>query len=181
VFGRQWPHARPAACQDFELRRLRVLEERERELDDRERELEVLRLPDRGGTRLPLRRALDKPIAIACFRLFTFPPLPPFPLLAVPRLYLRISLSTSFEALLAYFLAMILLRLVCYCGIQRRLTAFVATPDPRVQQPERLLPMRVKGARYCDDHDRLRTRMAETQLYPVSSLVVSSTAPSASM
>ena len=102
---------------DFELRRLRVpeereLDDRERELDDRERELELLRPPGRGGTRLPFRRAFDNPIAIACLRLFTLPALPPLPLRAVPRLYLCISLSTSFEALRAYFLAMRVLRLV---------------------------------------------------------------------
>src|SRR5262249_44982132 len=55
------------------------------------------------GTRLPERRASERPIAIACLRLFTLPPLP---LLSVPRLYLRISRSTSFEALRAYLLAM---------------------------------------------------------------------------
>ena len=92
-------------------------DDRDRELDDRERddwdrELELLRPPGRGGTRLPFRRAFDNPIAIACLRLFTLPPLPPLPLRAVPRLYLRISLSTSFEALRAYFLAMRVLRLV---------------------------------------------------------------------
>jgi membrane protein len=38
------------------------------------------------GTFLPFLRAFDNPIAIACFRLFTLPPFPPFPLLAVPRL-----------------------------------------------------------------------------------------------
>jgi hypothetical protein len=35
------------------------------------------------GTRLPFFRAFERPIAIACLRLFT---LPPRPLLAVPRL-----------------------------------------------------------------------------------------------
>src|SRR5215216_4940568 len=29
------------------------------------------------GTFLPFLRALDRPMAMACFRLFTFPPLPP--------------------------------------------------------------------------------------------------------
>lgn len=40
-------------------------------------------LPDRHhfffGTFAPFLRASDKPIAIACLRLFTFPPLPPLP------------------------------------------------------------------------------------------------------
>src|SRR5437660_952380 len=60
---------------------------------------------DREGTRLPSRRASDRPIAIACLRLFTLPPLPPLPLLSVPRLNLRISRSTSFDALGEYLLA----------------------------------------------------------------------------
>src|SRR6185437_3033805 len=38
------------------------------------------------GTRLPFLRAFDSPMAIACLRLFTLPPRPPLPLLAVPRL-----------------------------------------------------------------------------------------------
>jgi hypothetical protein len=57
------------------------------------------------GTRLPFLRAFESPIAIACLRLFTFPPLPPLPLLAVPRLNSCISFSTSFEAPREYFLA----------------------------------------------------------------------------
>src|ERR1700744_3849975 len=54
------------------------------------------------GTRLPFLRALERPIAIACLRVFTLPPLPPRPLLAVPFLYRRISLSTSRFELRAY-------------------------------------------------------------------------------
>ncbi len=54
------------------------------------------------GTFLPFFRALDRLIAMACLRLFTLPPLPPLPLLAVPRLYRRISLSTSLPALGEY-------------------------------------------------------------------------------
>src|ERR1700753_2251786 len=67
------------------------------------------------GTRLPFLRALERPIAIACLRLFTLPPLPPRPLLAVPFLYRRISLSTSRFELRAYlvffffFAAMVIL------------------------------------------------------------------------
>jgi len=51
------------------------------------------------GTFLPFLRAFDRPIAIACLRLFTRPPRPPRPLLAVPFLKRRISLSTSLLAL----------------------------------------------------------------------------------
>jgi hypothetical protein len=52
---------------------------------------------------LPFFRASDSAIAIACFRLFTLPPLPPGPLLAVPWLKRRISLSTSLPTLGEYF------------------------------------------------------------------------------
>jgi hypothetical protein len=46
---------------------------------------------------------------MACLRLFTFPPLPPGPLRALPRLNSCISFSTSFEALGLYFLRLVLL------------------------------------------------------------------------
>jgi len=58
---------------------------------------------------LPSRRASESPIAIACLRLLTVPPLPPLPLFNVPRLNLCISRSTSFDALRAYLLAMAIL------------------------------------------------------------------------
>jgi hypothetical protein len=38
------------------------------------------------GTFFPFLRASDNAIAIACLRLWTLPPRPPRPLLAVPRL-----------------------------------------------------------------------------------------------
>src|SRR5262249_59670424 len=63
-----------------------------------------LRLDFRFGTFLPLRRASDRPMAIACLRLFTFFLLRP--LLSVPFLRLRIARSTYFDALLEYFRAM---------------------------------------------------------------------------
>jgi hypothetical protein len=53
------------------------------------------------GTFAPFFRASDKPIAIACFRLFTVRPL--LPDLSVPFFLLRIALSTRFEAALPYF------------------------------------------------------------------------------
>jgi hypothetical protein len=55
------------------------------------------------GTLLPSLRASERAIAIACVRLFTLPALPPGPLLAVPRLKLRISLSTSWPTPGEYF------------------------------------------------------------------------------
>jgi|EndMetStandDraft_5_1072996.scaffolds.fasta_scaffold786075_1 hypothetical protein len=62
----------------------------------------LLRRARFAGTFFPFLRALDSPIAIACLRLFTFPPLPPGPLLAVPRLYRCISFSTSVPVLREY-------------------------------------------------------------------------------
>jgi hypothetical protein len=47
----------------------------------------------------PFSRASDKPIAIACLRLFTFRPLPDF---SVPFLRRRIALSTRFDAAFPY-------------------------------------------------------------------------------
>jgi hypothetical protein len=55
------------------------------------------------GTLLPSLRVSESAIAIACLRLFTLPALPPGPLLAVPRLKLRISLSTSCDTPGEYF------------------------------------------------------------------------------
>jgi hypothetical protein len=39
-----------------------------------------------SGTFLPFLRASERPMAMACFRLFTVPPFPPLPLLRVPFL-----------------------------------------------------------------------------------------------
>jgi hypothetical protein len=52
------------------------------------------------GTFPPERRASDKPIAIACFRLVTF--LPDFPLLSVPLLRSCMAFSTLSDAFLPY-------------------------------------------------------------------------------
>ena len=52
------------------------------------------------GTFFPFDRASDRPIAIACFLLFTFRPLLD---LSVPFLRRRIALSTSLLALSEYF------------------------------------------------------------------------------
>ena len=54
------------------------------------------------GTLAPFLRASDRPIAIACFRLFTFPPFPPRPERRLPRFFRRIALATVFPALLLY-------------------------------------------------------------------------------
>src|SRR3954471_2490390 len=65
--------------------------------------LDLRLLPFFDGTFLPLRRASERPMAIACFRLFTFPPLPPLPLLSVPFLRLCMARFTSLPALREYF------------------------------------------------------------------------------
>lgn len=54
------------------------------------------------GTLAPFLRASERPIAIACLRLFTFPPLPPGPDRRVPRFFLRIALATLFPAAFPY-------------------------------------------------------------------------------
>jgi hypothetical protein len=56
-----------------------------------------------AGTLAPFFRASDKPIAMACARLFTLPPLPPLPLRRVPRLRRVIALFTLLLAPLLYF------------------------------------------------------------------------------
>jgi hypothetical protein len=52
------------------------------------------------GTFLPFLRASDRPIAIACLRLFTVPPLPPLPLLSLPFFFRFTARFTSVPALL---------------------------------------------------------------------------------
>jgi hypothetical protein len=54
------------------------------------------------GTLAPFFRASDSPIAMACLRLVTVPPLPPFPLLSVPFFRRRIALSTDLPAACPY-------------------------------------------------------------------------------
>lgn len=54
------------------------------------------------GTLAPFFRASDRPIAIACFRLFTVPPFPPGPELSVPFFSLRIALATVLPAAFPY-------------------------------------------------------------------------------
>jgi hypothetical protein len=56
------------------------------------------------GTLAPFFRASESPIAIACFRLFTVPPFPPFPDLRVPFFFRRMALSTALPAAFPYLL-----------------------------------------------------------------------------
>ena len=55
------------------------------------------------GTLAPFSRASERPIAIACLRLFTVPPLPPLPDLSVPFFFLCMALFTDLPAALPYF------------------------------------------------------------------------------
>jgi len=55
-----------------------------------------------GGTFAPFLRASDSPMAIACLRLFTLPPLPPLPERRVPRFLRRMALLTVLLAPLPY-------------------------------------------------------------------------------
>jgi hypothetical protein len=56
--------------------------------------LDFLRLDFFRGTFAPFFRASESPIAIACLRLFTLPPLPPLPERSVPLFFRRIALAT---------------------------------------------------------------------------------------
>jgi hypothetical protein len=60
------------------------------------------RAEDLRGTFAPFFLASDSPIAIACLRLFTRPPLPPGPDLSVPRFLRRIADSTVLLAASPY-------------------------------------------------------------------------------
>src|SRR5205823_14844308 len=54
------------------------------------------------GTLAPFFRASESPMAMACFRLLTRPPLPPLPERSVPRFFRRIALATVLPAALPY-------------------------------------------------------------------------------
>src|SRR6478609_5305075 len=54
------------------------------------------------GTFLPFLRASERAMAIACFLLFTVPPLPPLPLFSVPFFLRCKALFTSLLALREY-------------------------------------------------------------------------------
>jgi hypothetical protein len=55
------------------------------------------------GTLAPLFRASERPMAMACLRLFTVPPFPPGPDLSVPFFFRRIADSTDLPAASPYF------------------------------------------------------------------------------
>jgi hypothetical protein len=99
------------------------------------------------GTYAPFLRASESPIAIACFRLFTVPPLPPWPDLSVPLFFRRIALATVFRAVLLYlvlpddffFAAMEdLLKKAIQKVVQSLLRAFEVLGSHGEARPERL-------------------------------------------
>ena len=55
------------------------------------------------GTLAPFSRASESPMAIACLRLLTVPPLPPLPDLSVPFFLLCMALFTDLPAAAPYF------------------------------------------------------------------------------
>lgn len=65
---------------------------------------------DLFGTFAPFSRASDSPMAMACFRLLTVPPLPFFPERSVPRFMRRMALATDFPALFPYLRVPVLVR-----------------------------------------------------------------------
>src|SRR5215472_196433 len=81
----------------------------------------------RLGTFFPCFRASERPIAIACLRLLTTPPLPPLPRFSAPFFRLRIAFSTVFEAPFEYFLAILLL----LCG-QEYAASFAGVRRPLI-------------------------------------------------
>jgi len=67
------------------------------------------------GTFAPFLRASESPMAMACFLLFTLPPLPPLPERSFPWFARRTARSTLLPAALPYFaIEFLLVRLVPY-------------------------------------------------------------------
>src|SRR2546430_16227747 len=86
------------------------------------------------GTFAPFLRASDRPMAMACFRLLTLPPLPPLPERSVPRFLRRMALATVLPAALPYlrppdFLREPFLAAICFLPPLRGLTLRAGCPD----------------------------------------------------
>src|SRR5581483_7323154 len=82
-----------------------------------------LYLLDFLGTLAPFFLASESPIAIACLRLFTFPPFPPFPDRNVPFFLRLMALATVLPAAFPYFLPEDFLRDLFLLGIHNLLFA----------------------------------------------------------
>jgi len=95
------------------------------------------------GTFCPAARASERPIAIACFRLFTFRP--ERPLLNVPALRFLIARPTLADAFFEYFRAMIALLLVSVTEVRidgRRLVCEPRDRQAPANQNSPLAPLR---------------------------------------
>src|SRR5262249_32874788 len=101
-----WVAGKPPSWSIYRSRAPPLLTDRVRGRDDRRKanhRLFVLeRLLRLAGTFLPFLRASERPMAMACLRLFTLPPLPPLPLFSVPVLRRCMALFTSLLALREY-------------------------------------------------------------------------------
>src|ERR1700734_2607812 len=82
------------------------------------------------GTFAPFLRASERPIAIACLRLFTAPPLPPFPERRVPFFSRRTALSTALPAALPYLRPLDFLREPPFFAAISSSQKHVAPSDP---------------------------------------------------
>jgi hypothetical protein len=69
------------------------------------------------GTFAPFLRASERPIAIACLRLFTVPPFPPRPDFSVPFFFRRIALATVLPAAFPYRRPLLFLEVLRCCGM----------------------------------------------------------------
>src|ERR1700687_2351101 len=70
------------------------------------------------GTFAPFLRASERPMAIACLRLVTLPPLPPFPARSGPAFSPCIALLTLSASALPYFAIAFLLFVLLFLGFE---------------------------------------------------------------
>jgi hypothetical protein len=118
--------------------------------------LPVLRFPLAVffGTFCPAALASERPIAIACFRLFTF--LPERPLFNVPRLRSRIARATFDDAFFEYFCAMIFLPVA-----RNQSTQAIKVPRSSPSDPISRLPFSQHAGHEIQaslDHDEIRLK-----------------------
>src|SRR3954469_24442948 len=84
------------------------------------------------GTFLPFLRASERPIAMACLRLFTLPPFPPLPLFSLPFFCFFTAFFTSLPALLEYLRAML-----PPCFVRQRTRRFLVPERETLGSPGR--------------------------------------------
>src|SRR4029077_19036973 len=90
------------------------------------------------GTFAPFFRASERPIAIACFRLVTLPPLPPLPDRSVPCFLRRMALATVLPAALPYFrrLDFFFVAMVGSPYVKYPPLEMVYSADPKIFKPQ---------------------------------------------